>query len=716
MATKYGYVQQDPQDTQLNWNQIATDTVDMLNAEVKTREDKKAAIDQATADYQTILNNVPQGENTQLNEFALNAADKLQKQMLMQETLLKSGQLNPRQYTLMRQNLSDGTDQAFSLIQDYNDEYATKMSMMSADLPVNERLSRMDAWMMEQVEGFANFTETELVVNPRSGVMSMAKLIKDPNFKGTGTAPLIPDPDPNNLVTVQQLQNRIKSKKTQYDVVGGAQNYIEGLGEQKVVMERLGNKYKAGIFKTIEDIRTREGGFDGKTDAQLQVLANEMGVDLSDLKGYNLFQQSQNTFIDGELNSNPDFGCSVLVDFVNQTPDGKEYDMTFNPDDVFINGDPANGRIPGTENMILMESKGGRQIPNLSDEQKAVAREAYKAQIDIGLDYTEEVKVAQVYKEKRPETQAEMDKKQGDKDLDAKVTKIADLYKGDDMSIQGATDYFRDQNDNIQGVARNEDGIVVTYINAESGEEEDRAVSFYVMEDNVDFEETEDEGPNNPRRVKKLYAATQADVTAGRASAVGEMIPKLKSQAEFIESAGPLLTGESNIAEALERGGYDKDAKFNKKGKTSSKVSKKSKESFDYSTDIDKYTDDLVEDIVFGAGMSDYDQDSGGALFKLNEAEFGQRAIDKINAMPGFEGVEFTDMDGDFVSFTMPGHPQAEPLVIGADFFSDDDGAAASTFALKNWLNAYVKANENKFQKENSWEGKRVDANGIPID
>ena len=41
MATKYGYVQRDPQDTQLNWNQIATDTVDMLNNEVKVREEKK---------------------------------------------------------------------------------------------------------------------------------------------------------------------------------------------------------------------------------------------------------------------------------------------------------------------------------------------------------------------------------------------------------------------------------------------------------------------------------------------------------------------------------------------------------------------------------------------------------------------------------------------------------------------------------------------------
>ena len=128
-----------------------------------------------------------------------------------------------------------------------------------------------------------------------------------------------------------------------------------------------------------------------------------------------------------------------------------------------------------------------------------------------------------------------MDASQGKKDLDAKVTKIADLYKGDDMSIQGATDYFRDQNDNIQGVSRDEDGIVVTYINAQTGEEEDRAVSFYVMEDNPDFDDTEDEGPGNERRIKKLYPATAADVAAGLASAEGEMIPKLKSQAEFIE-------------------------------------------------------------------------------------------------------------------------------------------------------------------------------------
>ena len=167
MATKYGYVQRDPQDTQLNWNQIATDVTDMLQDEVKVREDKKAAIDQATSDYQTILNNIPQGENTELNEFALNGAEKLQKQMLMQETLLKSGQLSPKQYTIMRQNLQDGTDQAFSLFQDYNDEYAEKMAMMSSDLPVGERASKIQNWLMENAESFANFSKSELVNKPK---------------------------------------------------------------------------------------------------------------------------------------------------------------------------------------------------------------------------------------------------------------------------------------------------------------------------------------------------------------------------------------------------------------------------------------------------------------------------------------------------------------------------------------------------------------------
>ena len=457
MATKYGYVQRDPQDTQLNWSQIATDTVDMLNAEVKTREDKKAAIDQATADYQTILNNVPQGENTQLNEFALNAGETLQKQSLMMETLLKSGQLNPKQYTIMRQNLSDGTDQAFSLMQDYNDEYATKMAMMDPSLPVSERASKMQNWMMEQVEGFANFTETELVVNPQTGIMSMAKLIPDPKYKGSGTAPLIPDPDPNNLVTVQQLQNRIKSKYTQYDVIGNADRYIKSLGEEQRIISNLGNKYKAGTFKKIKDIRSRVGGFAGKSDEELQKLATEMEVSVEDLKTLSLFEQSQNTFINGELSSNQNFGASVLLDFVGNTPDGVSYEPTFDPD-----------AAAEDESLILLKSVNGRVEAELTDAQKAVAREAYKAQIDIGLGYEETVEVRQVYKEKRALTPTEYARGDRKEKQASVMTNIGQLYAADtDAKVEAAGDFLKSINPDIKEISRTASGIVITYDNGD---------------------------------------------------------------------------------------------------------------------------------------------------------------------------------------------------------------------------------------------------------
>tara|TARA_R110001606_G_scaffold11925_1_gene51474 strand:+ start:1549 stop:3519 length:1971 start_codon:yes stop_codon:yes gene_type:complete len=462
MATKYGYVQRDPQDTQLNWSQIATDTVDMLNAEVKTREDKKAAIDQATADYQTILNNVPQGENTQLNEFALNAAEKLQKQMLMQETLLKSGQLNPKQYTIMRQNLSDGTDQAFSLMQDYNDEYSAKMAMMSADLPVAERASQMQTWMMEQVEGFSNFTSTELVVNPQTGIMSMAKLIPDPKYKGSGTAPLIPDPDPNNLVTVQQLQNRIKTKYTQYDVVGNAEEWVKTLGEDKrVEIATLGNKYQAGIFKTVKDIRNREGGFEDKTPEELEKLAAEMGVNVDDIAALSKFEEAQNTFIKGQLFSNSNIGTSVLLDFARQTPDGKPYELTFDPD-----------AAAEDESIILLKSVNGRVQAELTDAQEAVATETYKAQIDIGLDIEETVEVRQVYKD-IPKTAAQYARADAKQRQASVMTNIGQLYAAEtDAQVRSAGDFLksispRDENGTplMKEISRTASGVVITYSN-----------------------------------------------------------------------------------------------------------------------------------------------------------------------------------------------------------------------------------------------------------
>jgi len=277
MATAYKRVERAP-NSQVNWAEVGANLTNVLKEENRVREETKASIDAASREYSKILNEVPTGENTELSKFALNAAADLQEQMLMQETLLKSGQLDPRQYTIMRQNLTDGTDQAFSLFENYNAEYTRKMEMNNAGLPIGEQGSELQNWNMSQLEGFGNFQNSKLVINPESGVMSMTKMIDDPNNPGQQI------PDMNNLMSVQNLENRVKGTNTKFDVIQAAEQFNASTGLDTRVMKEMGNKYKASIFTSISDATQKAGGISSMSDEEKDALATSLGVDPADFK------------------------------------------------------------------------------------------------------------------------------------------------------------------------------------------------------------------------------------------------------------------------------------------------------------------------------------------------------------------------------------------------------------------------------------------------
>ena len=402
MATAYKRVARDTANTQIDWNEVGNNLTDVLKEENRVREETRTAIDAASREYTARLNDVPKGQNTDLNTFAIDGAEKLKEQKLIMTGLLKSGQMSVRQYNLMNQNLVDGTDQAFSLLENYNAEWETKMAMNSSQLPTGEQASSVQNWLMETVEGFGNFGEgagqSSMVINPLTGIVSMAKMIpdtKNPN------GPLIPDPD--NIESVQVLENRIKQKITKFDVMDASEGFNEMLGEQKIVIQNLGNTYKKGIFKSISDVRSKSGGkweSMSAADKQAQLdsvnaarkAAGEKPITLADFTSITLFQESQNNYIQSQLEGNTLAGSSVLLDFKNTNPaTGEEYYEAMNT--------PANIAKAKTDpNMILFENKAGRIVPLLTDEQKRVSEEVLRAQMDIGVDYTEEVKVQEVNK------------------------------------------------------------------------------------------------------------------------------------------------------------------------------------------------------------------------------------------------------------------------------------------------------------------------------
>ena len=454
MATAYKYVERQVDD-QINWAEVTSNLTNTLKEEGRVRQEKKTAIDDASREYAKILNNVPVGENTELNKFALNAASDLQQQMLMQTTLLKSGQLDPRQYTIMRQNLTDGTDQAFSLFQNYNAEYDKKMAMMDPNLPPNERASAMQTWQMSELEGFGNFKNSKLVINPNSGLMSMAKMVPDPSFTGEpANAPMVPDM--NNLQSVQALENRLKGTVTQYDVMGAADTYLDSLGEDKrAVITGLGQKYTSAVIKTISDATAKQkGSWKNMNLADLTAEAKRLGVDVDDLKEITLFSEAQDNWVKGQLGIGGTAAASVLLDYKSINP------ITSEPYKQLQWSEANEAKAALDSNIILMKNVDGRMVPDLSDDQQAEAERVMKTQINIGLDYEETLTTQKTGFEKSATNEKADNAK---KDNKAVVGNIAKLWYGDDAEVKTAEDYLKSTNPEIAAITRTGEGIVIEY-------------------------------------------------------------------------------------------------------------------------------------------------------------------------------------------------------------------------------------------------------------
>jgi hypothetical protein len=470
MATAYKYVEREAEN-QINWAEVGSNFSNMLNEEARVREEKKAAIDEATREYQKIVANVPVGENGEVNKVALAFADDLQQQMLMQETLLKSGQLKPSQYTLMRQNLVDGTDIGFSLYEEYQKEFSKKMALNSDDIPYGKRLSKVTLEMMENVEGFSNFTGARLVIDSATGNVAAAKMIKDPN---NPDGPLIPDSNPANLMSVSNLRNRIRTTVTNFDVVGAAEDWTDRLApDVRQAVTSMGTAYKSGTIEKVSTFVRKAGGLDGLTDEQIAKKAEELGVSVDDLKSISLFEEASDKWAKSQLQGGTYNGASVLLDFNKTTMDGEVYTTTYNPDDLL----DENGKRK--QNILFAKTENGRVVYELTEEQEANAERALKTQARMMLKEEGTVQVQRmksspdVSKQKYYKAERGL-KKQGK----ALANTILNVYQGTEDQAQTSLDQLVGGNENIIDATRTNDGVTIIYKGKDGQPGEKRTIEF----------------------------------------------------------------------------------------------------------------------------------------------------------------------------------------------------------------------------------------------
>ena len=330
MAKTYvGYVKREVKD-EIDWASIGSGISDMLLAERKAREDKKKEIDDASREFAKVLTDAEGSEHTGINQFFLDGSNSISEIRLMQDRLLKSGQLRLRDYNIQRQNIVDGTNEMLSLVKDYDTKYKEKMARLQ-----NEESAAQEIYQMEQIEGFSNFQNHRLYVNPTNGQISVGKTV--PGKGGINEL----SKNPNDFSTMQALRNRLNIKIDRYDWSKNLQQGVDNLA--KVVIAK-----NSGAIKTAEDARQLE---DEYTNAK-------------------------NNWIDSMMTNSVNVG-SMLTDWIGG--------YTFTQDILEAGRDDSK--------ILLVpdprQPSSGNLVPKLSDAQEKIVKERLEQEFESRVDRIE---------------------------------------------------------------------------------------------------------------------------------------------------------------------------------------------------------------------------------------------------------------------------------------------------------------------------------------
>lgn len=345
MATYYKYAERDA-SSQVNWAEITSNMVNSLKEVEAIRESKRQAIDDATTELSRTLSEAPQGEHSGLNEFAMTYANNAQQMRLMQDQLLKSGQLKLKDYNIGRANLTEGTTQLFNLGKKYQAVYKEKMDRFK-----NGESGLQEQFQMAELEAFANFSNHEAYINPTNGQVSVGKLInEDRNGKTVRTM----DKTPGSFITVQELNFSVSQKVDKYK--------LDGLDAD---VDRLAKRYVKtfGTNFSIDDVR-----------------------ELPE------FKQMKKDMINAQMATGEQNIGSMLADYVKIAPNGKTYGYTRDPNKqdentILLVADPGQ---PGS----------GRLVPDFSSE---IGKKQYKEAEDfIGREIEKQLSRTETKTEPRP--------------------------------------------------------------------------------------------------------------------------------------------------------------------------------------------------------------------------------------------------------------------------------------------------------------------------
>ena len=422
MATYYKYAERNA-DSQVNWAEVGKGISDMLKQEVEIRNKKKADIDQATREFQNVLQNAPQGQYQDANKFTNDYAHSMMEQQMIDNRLLKSGQMKLQDYTYRRQNYVDGTNTLFELQKLYQDNYKTKMEGIQSG-----KLQALTGANMASIEGFADFSKSKAIIDPSTGVVNVGIMRPNPD---TGVMELTQDVAPVNV-----LKGKILADIPTWDADAAINNTVKNMGDIKNTLFTAASTTKQGSVTELMGLTQNQAS----TDPAVKAVVD-----------------NANKAIDQQINSyfaNPYNITSVLTENLGTySQDSFTYDKEEAAKDkskILIKINPSTG-------LPTIDTDGANYKTQLKE-----AKDWVRVEMLSRLDNEKDIKPTG-YQPYGPQPQQyQMVQAQQDKNDLLVANQVGALYGGDNRAIQGATTFFRDINPAVRKVTRDDKGVTIT--------------------------------------------------------------------------------------------------------------------------------------------------------------------------------------------------------------------------------------------------------------
>lgn len=360
--------------TQINWAEIGKGITDMLSNERNIREQKRAALDEVSRQLGNTLADMPQGEDQNANGVITGFTDAAQKQRLLDDKLFKSGQMDYKTYIARRQNLVDDTKLTFSLAETYQKSYKEKM----------ERYEQLKSQQLEieaakEVEGLANFNDSQLYIDPVDCTVKAAKTKKQ-----TINGQEVVVPDKNNIFGVKSLFKNLTIKYDRFDTDAAVKKAADSFGEVQDVIVNAAGIHSNGRITTLLD-KTQRRYWEKDPQA---------------MKAISLYESAEKDKIK-QIMDNPYNTSSIMTEDMGYTYVKTPEEVAKNPDKFLLK---------------KLDTSTGRLIAVPTDAQKQKVAEFLQTQIRSSIDSKRSAQVTGQLERNEPRAKTEGEMAQKDKE------------------------------------------------------------------------------------------------------------------------------------------------------------------------------------------------------------------------------------------------------------------------------------------------------------